>query len=124
MTAENQQVQDPSLTGLFYAISFQILGIAIAFMANSVTYAILLFSNTNGYELALSAPIIATALFTVVWGDACLGSQRANIKDASAKTKATNAYKHISTQPYNALRVMNFTLAVVLATSQFAILFS
>ena len=124
MTAENQHLHDPSLTGLFYAISFQIFGIAIAFMANSVNYAILLFSETNGQEIALSVPIIATALFTIVWGDACLGSQRANIKDASAKTKDTNAYKHISSQPYNALRFLNFALAVVLAASQFVLLFS
>ena len=124
MTSENPQVRDPSLTGLFFAVSFQILGIAIAFMANSVNYAILLFSDTNGYEIALGVPIIATAVFTIVWGDACLLSQRANIKDASAKTKDTNAYKHISAQPYTALRFMNFTLAVVFAASQFAILMS
>ena len=124
MTAEKQKVHDPSLNGLFQAISFQILGIAIAFMANSVNYALLLFAETKGYEIALSVPIIATALFTIVWGDACLGSQLANIKDASTKTKETNAHKHISSQNYNALRLMNLSLAVALAASQFFILFN
>ena len=112
---------DPSLTGLFHAISFQIVGIAIAFMANSVNYAFLLFADTNGYEMALSVPIIATSLFTIVWGDACLKSQLANIKDASA---GTYAHADISAQPYGFLRLMNFSLAIVLAASQFSILFS
>lgn len=123
MTDEKKYVHDPSLTGLFQAISFQIAGIAIAFMANSVNYAFLLFSDTSGHEVALSVPIIATALFTTVWGDACLKSQLANINDASVATKETHAYKDISSQPYNLLRLMNLSLAVVLAISQFAILF-
>ena len=123
MSLGKQPVHDPSLKGLFHAISFQILGIAIAFMANSVNYALLLFAETNGYEIALSVPIISTALFTIVWGDACLRSQLANIKDASTKTKETHAHKHISSQHYYALRFMNLSLAVALAASQFAILF-
>jgi hypothetical protein len=51
------------LSGLFYAISFQIVGILIAFMASSVNYAFLLFADTAGHEFALSVPILATALF-------------------------------------------------------------
>ena len=116
------QIKDPSLTGLFYAISFQIVGIIIAFMASSVNYAFLLFAETAGHEFALSVPIIATALFTIVWGDATLRSQIANIKDASAATRKTNAHKDISTQPYGVLRLMNMGLAIALAISQFMIL--
>ena len=119
-----QHAYDPSLTGLFYAISFQIAGIAITFMANSVNYAFLLFADTSGYEVALSVPIIATALFTIVWGDACLKSQLANIKDASAETAETHAHANISSQPYGFLRIMNFSLAIVLFASQFSILLS
>ena len=118
-----RQANDPSLTGLFYAIGFQIAGIAIAFMANSVNYAFVLFADTNGHEAALSIPIIATALFTIVWGDACLKSQLAIIKDASAETAETYAHADISAQPYGFLRLMNFSLAIVLAASQFSILF-
>ena len=114
---------DPSIRGLFRAISFQIAGIAIALMANSANFALLLFANTSGNEIALCVPIIATALFTIVWGDATLQSQVANIKDANTETKNSNAYKFISRQPYNFLRIMNFVLAVALATSQFSILF-
>ena len=114
---------DPSVRGLFRAISFQIAGIAIALMANSANFALLLFANTSGNEIALCVPIIATALFTIVWGDATLQSQVANIKDANTETKKSNAYKFISRQPYNFLRIMNFVLAVTLATSQFSILF-
>ena len=119
-----RQANDPSLTGLFHAISFQIAGIAIAFMTNSVNYAFLLFADTSANELALSVPIIATALFTIVWGDGCLKSQLANIKDACAETAETYAHKDISSQPYGLLRLMNFSLAIVLASSQFSILFS
>ena len=114
---------DPSVRGLFRAISFQIVGIAIALMANSANFALLLFADTSGHEIALCAPIIATALFTIVWGDATLQSQVANIKDANTETKKSNAYKFISRQPYNFLRIMNFVLAITLATSQFSILF-
>ena len=114
---------DPSLSGLFHAISFQIAGIAIALLANSVNFALLLFANTSGHEFALCVPIIATALFTVVWGDATLQSQVANIKDATVETKNSHAYKFISTQPYNLLRLMNLVLALALAASQFSILF-
>ena len=114
---------DPSLNGLFHAISFQIAGIAIALIANSANFALVLFANTNGHEIALCVPIIATALFTFVWGDATLQSQVANIKDATVETKKTNAYKYISTQPYNLLRLMNLVLAIALAVSQFSILF-
>ena len=114
---------DLSLSGLFHAISFQIAGIAIALLANSVNFALLLFANTSGYEFALCVPIIATALFTVVWGDATLQSQVANIKDATVETKNSHAYKFISTQPYNLLRLMNLVLALALAASQFSILF-
>ena len=114
---------DPSLSCLFHAISFQIAGIAIALLANSVNFALLLFANTSGHEFALCVPIIATALFTVVWGDATLQSQVANIKDATVETKNSHAYKFISTQPYNLLRLMNLVLALALAASQFSILF-
>ena len=114
---------DPSSSGLFHAISFQIVGIAISLMANSANFALLLFSDTSGHEIALCVPIIATAVFTVVWGDATLQSQVANIKDANVETKKSHAYKFISTQPYNLLRLMNLFLALALATSQFSILF-
>jgi hypothetical protein len=114
---------DTSLSGLFHAISFQIAGIAVALLANSVNFALLLFANTSGHEFALCVPIIATALFTVVWGDATLQSQVANIKDANVETKNSHAYKFISTQPYNLLRLMNLVLALALAASQFSILF-
>ena len=114
---------DPSLSSLFHAISFQIAGIAIALLANSINFALLLFANTSGHEFALCVPIIATALFTVVWGDATLQSQVANIKDATVETKNSHAYKFISTQPYNLLRLMNLVLALALAASQFSILF-
>ena len=115
---------DPSLNGLFHAIFFQIAGIAIALIANSANFALILFADTDGYKIALCVPIIATALFTFVWGDATLQSQVANIKDATVETKKTHAYKYISTQPYNLLRLMNLILAVALAVSQFSILFS
>ena len=115
--------KDPSLAGLFHAISFQIAGIAIAFMANSVNYVVILFADTTGHETALSVPIIATALFTIVWGDACLKSQFANIKDASAEIAKTHAHRDISSQPYGLLRLMNSSLAIFLAASQFSILF-
>ena len=117
------QTKDTSLSGLYYAISFQIVGIIIAFMASSVNYAFLLFADTAGHEFALSVPILATALFTIVWGDACLKSQLANIKDVSAETAETYAHADISAQPYGFLRLMNFSLAIVLAASQFSILF-
>ena len=124
MAELKSQTQDQSLTGLFNAIKFQVVGIAIAFMAGSVNYAFVLFADTKGHEIALSVPIVAAALFTMVWGDATLQSQVANIKDASSKTKETNAYKYISVQPYVLLRVMNFSLAVALAASQLSILLS
>ena len=114
---------DPSLNGLFHAISFQIAGIAIALMANSANFALILFADTNGHEIALCVPIIATALFTFVWGDATLQSQVANIKDATVETKDSHAYRYISTQPYKLLRLMNLVLAIALAVSQFSILF-
>ena len=114
---------DPSLNGLFHAISFQIAGIAVALIANSANFALILFADTNGHELALCIPIIATAVFTFVWGDATLQSQVANIKDASVETKNSHAYKYISTQPYKLLRLMNLVLAFALAASQFSILF-
>ena len=114
---------DPSLNGLFHAISFQIAGIAIALMANSANFALILFADTNRHEIALCVPIIATALFTIVWGDATLQSQIANIKDSAVETKDSHAHRFISTQPYNLLRLMNFALAVALAASQFSILF-
>jgi Kef-type K+ transport system membrane component KefB len=86
---------DPSLNGLFHAIFFQIAGIAIALIANSANFALILFADTDGYEIALCVPIIATALFTFVWGDATLQSQVANIKDATLKLRKlmpTNIY--------------------------------
>ena len=103
-----RQANDPSLTGLFQAIGFQIAGIAIALMANSVNYAFLLFADRSGHEVALSVPIIATALFTIVWGDACLKSQLANIKDASAETAETYAHADISAQPYGFFATYEF----------------
>ena len=112
-----------SLTGLFPAISFQSAGIALALMANSANFAFILFADTSGHEFALCVPIIATALFTIVWGDATLQSQVANIKDADLETQKTYAYKHIATQPYNLLRLMNLVLAIALAISQLSILF-
>ena len=114
---------DPSLNGLFHAISFQIAGIAIALMANSANFALILFADTKGHEIALCVPIIATALFTFVWGDATLQSQVANIKDATVETKNSHAYRSIATQPYKLLRLMNLVLAIALAASQFSILF-
>ena len=114
---------DPSLNGLFHAISFQIAGIAIALMANSANFALILFADTKGHEIALCVPIIATALFTFVWGDATLQSQVANIRDATVETKNSHAYRYISTQPYRLLRLMNLVLAMALAASQFSILF-
>ena len=124
MTKEREQIIDPSINGLFHAISFQLAGIAIVFMANSVNYTFVLFADTNSHEIALTVPIIATALFTIVWGDATLKSQVSHIKDATDYTKKTNAYLDISSQPYNLLRVMNLGLAVALAASQLTILFS
>lgn len=122
MTELKKQEYDPSLTGLYHAIGFQIAGIAVAFMANSVIYAFLLFADTHGHEVAMSVPVIATAIFTIVWGDACLRSQLANINDASVETRETHAHRYISSQPYNFLRLMNLGLAVGLAASQFVIL--
>ena len=115
---------DPSLNGLFHAISFQIAGIAVALIANSANFAFILFADTNGHEIALCVPILATAFFTIIWGDATLQSQLANIKDATAETKNNHAYKYISSQPYNLLRIMNLVLAVALAASQLSILLS
>ena len=114
---------DPSLNGLFHAIFFQIAGILVALVANSANFAFILFADTSGHEIALSVPILATALFTIVWGDATLKSQVANIKDAAVETKNSHAYKFISTQPYGLLRLMNLVLAVALAVSQLSILF-
>ena len=114
---------DHSLNGLFYAISFQIAGIAVALIANTANFGFILFADTKGHEIALCVPILATALFTIVWGDATLQSQVANIKDAAAETKNSYAYKYISTQPYSLLRLMNLFLAVALAASQLSILF-
>jgi len=114
---------DSSLNGLFHAISFQIAGIAVALIANTANFAFILFADTKGHEIALCVPILATALFTIVWGDATLQSQVANIKDAAVETKNSHAYKYISNQPYNLLRLMNLVLAVTLAASQFLILF-
>ena len=114
---------DPSLDGLFHAIFFQVLGIIVALFANSANFAFLLFADTSGHEIALSVPILATALFTIVWGDATLKSQIANIKDATVETKNSHAYKFISTQPYSLLRLMNLVLAVALAVAQLSILF-
>ena len=124
MSELKSESQDQSLAGLFNAISFQLKGIMIAFMAGSVNYAFVLFADTSGHEVALSVPILATALFTIVWGDATLKSQMANIKDASSKSKETKAHKYISSQPYGLLRFMNFGLAVALAASQLSILFA
>ena len=115
---------DTSFNGLFHAISFQLGGIAIAFLANSVNYGLILFADSNGHELALSVPIFATALFTIVWGDATLKSQISNIKDVSEEKQKTYAYKDIASQPYRLLRFMNLALAVTLAISQLSILFS
>jgi len=115
---------DPSLNGLYHAISFQIAGIAVALLANTANFGFLLFADTSGPEIALCVPILAAGLFTIVWGDATLKSQAANIKDAAVETKNSHAYKHISTQPYGLLRLMNCILAVALAASQFSILFS
>ena len=114
---------DPSLNGLFHSISFQIAGIAVALVANSANFSFILFADTSGHEIALCIPILATALFTIVWGDATLQSQIANIKDAAVETKNSHAHKYISTQPYNLLRLMNLVLAVALAVSQLSILF-
>ena len=114
---------DPSLHGLFNAISFQLAGIAIALIANTANFSFILFAETSGHEIALCVPILATAFFTIVWGDATLQSQAANIKDAAVETKNSHAYKYISNQPYGLLRLMNFILAVALAASQFSILF-
>ena len=114
---------DHSLSGLFHAISFQIAGIAVALIANTANFGFILFADTKGHEIALCVPILATALFTIVWGDATLQSQVANIKDAAVETRNSHAYKYISTQPYNLLRLMNLVLAVALAASQFSILF-
>ena len=50
MTKVKKQEYDPSLTGLYHAIGFQIAGIAVAFIANSVIYAFLLFADTHGHE--------------------------------------------------------------------------
>ena len=115
---------DISFLGLFRAISFQLGGIAIAFMANSVNYALILFADTNGHEIALCVPIIATALFTIVWGDATLKSQISNIKDVPAESRKSHAYKDIAGQPYKLLRLMNLALAMALAVSHLLILFS
>ena len=114
---------DPSLNGLFHAIFFQVVGIIVALVANSANFAFILFADTSGHEVALSVPILATALFTIVWGDATLKSQIANIKDAAVETKNSHAYKFISTQPYSLLRLMNLLLAFALAVSQLSILF-
>ena len=114
---------DHSLNGLFHAISFQIAGIAVALIANTANFSFILFADTKGHEIALCVPIIATALFTIVWGDSTLQSQAANIKDTAVETKNSHAYKYISNQPYNLLRLMNLVLAVTLAASQFLILF-
>ena len=43
---------DRNVNGLFHAITFQLRGIAIAFMASSVNYAFVLFANTDGHEIA------------------------------------------------------------------------
>jgi len=99
MTKEREQIIDPSINGLFHAISFQLAGIAIVFMANSVNYTFVLFADTNSHEIALTVPIIATALFTIVWGDATLKSQF-RILRCNRLYKKTNAYLDISSQPY------------------------
>ena len=115
---------DISVSHLFKAISFQLGGIAITFLANSVNYILILFAETNGHEVALSIPIIATALFTIVWGDATLKSQVAHVMDAGQETRKTQAYKDIAQQPYRLLRLMNFVLALALAASQLSILYT
>lgn len=115
---------DISLKGLFNAISFQLVGIKITFLANSVNYALILFANTNSHEIALSVPILATAIFTIVWGDATLKSQISNIKDVPEEKRDCYAYKDIASQPYILLRIMNLFLALALAVSQLSILFS
>lgn len=122
MPETTSQEQDQSVNGLFTAIKLQLAGIIIAFMASSVNYALVLFANTEGHEIALSVPIIGTALFTIVWGEATLRAQVANIKDATPTTQKTYAYKYISSQPYRLLRLMNFGLAFTLAASQLSIL--
>ena len=120
MEAQN----DESVSNLFKAISFQLGGIAITFLANSMNYILILFADTSGHEIALSIPIIATALFTIAWGDATLKSQIAAIKDAGQETQKTNAYVDIARQPYKLLRLMNLVLALALATSQLSILYT
>ena len=115
---------DISVNNLFKAISFQLGGIAIALLANSVNYFLILFADTSAHEFALSIPIIATALFTIVWGDATLKSQIANIKDANQQTKKTHSYKDITKQPFKLLRLMNLILALSLAASQLSILYT
>lgn len=80
MPETTSQEQDQSVNGLFTSIKFQLAGIIIAFMASSVNYTFVLFGDTGGHEIALSVPILATALFTIVWGEATLKSQMANIK--------------------------------------------
>ena len=92
-------------------------------MANIANFSFILFADTSGHEIALCIPILATAIFTIVWGNATLQSQAANIKDATAETKNSHSYKYISNQPYNLLRLMNLILAVALAVSQLSILF-
>ena len=115
---------DVSVSNLFKAISMQLGGIAIAFCANSVNYILILFADTTGHEIELSIPIITTAFFTIVWGDATLKAQQANIKDADQKTQETNAYNDIAKQPYKLLRLMNLLLALALAASQLSILYT
>ncbi len=119
-----EKQSDVSIQGLFQAISFQLEGIKIALFANSVIYMLILFSNTNGHEIALSVPILATAVFTVVWGDASLKSQISSIKDVSKEKRDYYAYKDIASQPYKLLRLMNLFLALAFGLSQFSILFS
>ena len=116
--------KDVSFDGLFRAISFQLGGIAIAFLANSVNYALVLFADTNGHEIALCVPIIATALFTIVWVDATLKSQMSNIKDVPEENQKSYAFKDITSQPYKLLRLMNLALAMAFSGSQLSILFS
>jgi len=115
---------DASVSNLFSAISFQLGGIAISFLANSVNYVLILFAGTSGHELALTVPVIATAFFTIVWGDATLKSQIAHLKDAGQETRKTQAYEGIAQQPYKLLRLMNVVLALALALSQLSILYS
>ena len=38
---------DPSVSGLYHAISFQIAGIAVALLANSANFALILFADTK-----------------------------------------------------------------------------